>query len=315
MVWSTALIPDQGGRIALITGANSGLGFDTALALLQKNATVILGCRSIDKSEKARQELLSRTGFGRIELLEIDLADLVQVNKAADQIARKFKKLDLLINNAGVMAPPLTYSKQGLELQFAVNHLSHMALTLKLLPLMANQPGARVVTVSSGAQYMGKINWSDLQGECNYDPWASYSQSKLANVMFALELDQRLKNSNIDIASLSAHPGLARTNLQLTTIAANGSWQASIVYKIMNPIFQSSSMGALSQLLAATDLNAKSGEQYGPRFNLRGHPQLCKVASSALDKNERARLWEVSTELIGDLVEISRSKEFLCRNK
>ena len=315
MVWSIDSIPEQNGRIALITGANSGLGFDTAQALLEKNATVILGCRSIGKAENARQRLLSQTTSGTIELLEIDLADLVQVNKAADQMGRKFKKLDLLINNAGVMAPPRTCSKQGLELQFAVNHLSHMALTLKLLPLMAKQPGARVVTVSSGAQYMGKINWSDLQGESTYDPWASYSQSKLANVMFALELDQRLKEADIDIASLSAHPGLARTNLQPTTIAANGSWQSSIVYKFMNPIFQSSRMGALSQLLAATDPNAKSGEQYGPRFNLRGYPKLCEVAVSALDNTERTRLWEVSEKLIGDLVQTNQCKEILSKKK
>ena len=313
MDWSIDSIPEQNGRIALITGANSGLGFDTAQALLEKNATVILGCRSIEKAAEAREKLLSKTSCGTIELLEIDLADLVQVNKAADQVGGKFNKLDLLINNAGVMAPPRTCSKQGLEIQFAVNHLSHMALTLKLLPLMANQSGARVVTVTSGAQYMGKINWADLQGEDTYDPWASYSQSKLANVMFALELAQRLQESEIDIASLSAHPGLARTNLQPTTIAANGSWQASIVYKLMNPIFQSSRMGALSQLLAATDLRAKSGEQYGPRFNLRGYPKLCEVASSALDSKKRARLWELSEKLIGDFVQINRGKEILSK--
>ncbi len=315
MVWSIESIPEQKGRIALITGANSGLGFETAQALLERNATVILGCRSLEKAKEASERLLSNTSYGTIELLAIDLADLVQVNKAADQVGRKFQKLDLLINNAGVMAPPRTTSKQGFELQFAVNHLSHMALTLKLLPLMANQSGSRVVTVTSGAQYMGKINWSDLQGEGAYDSWASYSQSKLANVMFALELDQRLKEAEIDVASLSAHPGLARTNLQPTTLAANGSWQASIAYKLMNPIFQSSRMGALSQLLAATDPNAKSGEQYGPRFNLRGYPKLCKVASSALDNQGRKRLWEVSENLIADLVKIKRSKEILSKNK
>ncbi|WP_320674045.1 oxidoreductase [Prochlorococcus sp. MIT 1341] len=315
MVWSIDSIPEQNGRIALITGANSGLGFDTAEALLEKNATVILGCRSIKKAKEARDRLLSKTSYGTIELLNIDLSDLVQVNKAADQVGSVFQKLDLLINNAGVMAPPRTCSKQGLELQFAVNHLSHMALTLKLLPLMVNQSGARVVTVTSGAQYMGKINWSDLQGEENYDPWASYSQSKLANVMFSLELDQRLKESDVNIASLSAHPGLARTNLQPTTIAANGSWQASIAYKLMNPIFQSSRMGALSQLLAATDPKAKSGEQYGPRFNFRGYPNLCEVASSALNNKERKRLWEVSEKLIGDLVQINPTKEILSKNK
>ena len=315
MVWSIDLIPEQNGRIALITGANSGLGFDTAQALLEKNATVILGCRSIEKAEKARERLLTKTNCGTIELLGLDLADLVQVNTAAEQIENKFGKVNLLINNAGVMAPPRTISKQGLEIQFAVNHLSHMALTLKLLPLMAKQSGARVVTVSSGAQYMGKINWDDLQGKNSYDRWASYSQSKLANVMFALELDRRLKKSNTDISSLSAHPGLAKTNLQLTTINANESWQESIAYKIISPIFQSSRMGALPQLLAATDPNAKSGEQYGPRFNLRGYPNLCKVASSALDDDARARLWEISEKLIGNLVQINRSKEILGKNK
>ena len=315
MTWSINAIPSQEGRTVFVTGANSGLGFDTAQALLEQGATVILGCRTLEKAESSRQKLLDETDCGKIDVLEIDLADLEKVNKALDQIAVKYKKLDLLINNAGVMAPPRTCSKQGLEIQFAVNHLSHMALTLKLLPLMASQSGARVVTVSSGAQYMGKINWGDLQGENNYDPWASYSQSKLANVMFALELDQRLRQSDIDIASLSAHPGLARTNLQPTTIAANNSWQASIVYKLMNPIFQSSSMGDLSQLLAATDPNAKNGEQYGPRFNLRGYPKLCEVASSALDNNERERLWEKSEKLIGDLVQINRSKEILSKNK
>ena len=191
MIWSFESIPSQEGRIAFVTGANSGLGFDTAQALLEKGAIVVLGCRSLEKAENARQKLLNRTDSGNIEVLEIDLADLEKVNEAVDHMANKYRKLDLLINNAGVMAPPKTYTKQGYEIQFAVNHLSHMSLTLKLLPLLSKQAGSRVVTVSSGAQYMGKINWNDLQGQKNYDRWASYSQSKLANVMFALELNQR----------------------------------------------------------------------------------------------------------------------------
>lgn len=263
------------------------------------------------KAELARQKLLEQTPSANIELLEIDLGDLNQVDRAADQIAIKYKKLDLLINNAGVMAPPFTLSKQGLELQFAVNHLSHMALTLKLLPLMSKQDGARVVTVSSGAQYMGKINWNDLQGNNHYDRWASYSQSKLANVMFALELHKRLKKSNCNVASLSSHPGLARTNLQIASVAANGSWQEGFAYKLMGPMFQSSAMGSLPQLLAATDPNAKSGEQYGPRFNFRGYPKLCRVAPLALNMELREKLWELSLKLIRNFIQINSFKEIL----
>ena len=315
MTWSINSIPCQEGRIVFVTGANSGLGFETAQALLKNRATVILGCRTLKKALRARQELLDKTDSGNIEVLEIDLADLDKVNKALDQIACKYKKLDLLINNAGVMAPPQSFSNQGFELQFAVNHLSHMAVTLNLLPLLAQQPGGRVVTVSSGAQYIGKINMDDLQGKKKYDRWASYSQSKLANVMFALELSERLKESNINVASISVHPGLARTNLQSTSLTASKSFLEAIAYKLMQPIFQSSRMGALSQLLAATDPNAKSGEQYGPRFNFRGHPKLCRVAPSALKNDARAKLWEVSENLIGDFVDISRGKALLSKKK
>ncbi len=307
MVWSSELMPRQDGRIAFITGANSGLGFATAQALVEKGATVILGCRSLQKAQQARKKLLTKSENGHIEVLAIDLADLENVSLAIDYMVSKYQKLDLLINNAGVMAPPRTVSKQGFEIQLAVNHLSHMALTLMLLPLLSKQLGARVVTVSSGAQYMGKINWDDLQGAEQYDRWASYSQSKLANVMFALELNERLKSSNLAVASLSAHPGLARTNLQSNSVKSNGSWQEALAYKLMNPLFQSSSMGSLPQLLAAIDPSAQGGEQYGPQFNFRGYPKLCQIARSALNKQDRERLWNVSYSLIKDFVNINNS--------
>ncbi|KGG14161.1 MULTISPECIES: oxidoreductase [Prochlorococcus] len=313
MTWSFNSIPCQEGRIAFITGANSGLGLDTAYALLSKGATVILGCRNIEKAEQAREKLVDGTGSQTVEVLQIDLSDLENVNRALEKIALKYTKLDLLINNAGVMAPPQTFSKQRLELQFAVNHISHMALTLNLLPLLAKKPGGRVVTVSSGAQYMGKINWEDLQGEKKYDRWKAYSQSKLANVMFALELSERIKAACLDLASLAAHPGLARTNLQSTSIKSNGSWQEAIAYKLINPIFQSSRMGSLPQLLAATNHNAKNGEQYGPRFNFRGHPKICRIAPLALNSDARAQLWSVSEKLIESFVDITQGKKLLSR--
>tara|TARA_Y100001968_G_scaffold121910_2_gene110957 strand:+ start:367 stop:1305 length:939 start_codon:yes stop_codon:yes gene_type:complete len=311
MNWSIDSIPNQEGRIVLITGANSGLGFETAKALIQKGATVILGCRSINKAIKARQELSLESNCSNIELLEIDLSDLKAVELAGNQLLEKLPKLDVLINNAGVMAPPLTKSRQGLEIQFAVNHLSHMALTLKLLPLLAKQKGSRVVTISSGAQYFAAMNWNDLQGETRYDRWGSYAQSKLANVMFALELNSRLNKAAINVDSLLAHPGLARTNLQPKSIKANNSWQESLAYKLMGPLFQSSTMGSLPQLLAATYNKAKGGEQYGPRFNFRGAPEICKIAPLALKVQERERLWDISERLIANIVEVNLGKDIL----
>ena len=307
MDWKINHIPDQSGRVVLVTGANSGLGFETAKALLCKGATVIMGCRSMDKGLYARKTLLQITSKGNIDLLELDLADLIEVNRAANQLISKYDRLDLLINNAGLMAPPRTLSNQGLEIQFAVNHLAHMALTLILMPLLSKTSGSRVVTVTSGAQYMGEISWDDLQGEKLYDRWAFYSQSKLANVMFALELENRLRNAKHNVSSMLAHPGLARTNLQLTSISANNSWQESLAYKFMGPFFQSAEMGVLPQLFAATDPKAQGGEQYGPRFNISGYPKLCRNAPLALRKEERERLWKVSETLIANQIELSES--------
>ena len=188
-------IPNQSGRVFLVTGANSGLGFETSKVLLGKGATVIMACRSLIKGELAKQSLIKINKTGNIHLLKLDLADLNEVIKFSAVVKNRFGFLDVLINNAGIMAPPHTFSKQGFEIQFAVNHLAHMALTLELLPLMTRIKGSRVVTVTSGAQYMGKIAWEDLQGGVNYNRWGSYSQSKLANVMFALELEKKLRSN------------------------------------------------------------------------------------------------------------------------
>ena len=298
MGWKVEDIPDQKGRVALVTGANSGLGLETAKALLDKGAKVIMACRSLPRGEAVRQIILQKNDSANLDLVQLDLADLASVRRAAEQIESQYSRLDLLINNAGVMAPPKTLSKQGLELQFAVNHLGHMALTLKLLPLLAKQHGARVVTVTSGAQYMGRIAWDDLQGIKQYDRWAAYSQSKLANVMFALELDKRARKSTSGIASLLAHPGLARTNLQSKSVAANKSWQEDFAYRLMDPMFQSAAMGSLAQLHAATAPTAQSGEQYGPRFNFRGYPKLCRIAPLALREGDCQRLWSISEKLL-----------------
>ena len=288
----------QNKRIFLITGANSGLGYETSKFLLKKGATVIMCCRDLNKGERARQELLKFNFPGNIELFTLDLSDLKEVKELAQSIKNKFNSLDVLINNAGIMAPPKTFTKQGFEIQFGVNHLAHMFLTLELLPMLKEKKNSRVVTVTSGVQYFGKIQWDDLQGNIKYDRWFSYAQSKLANVMFGLELNSKLKRINSQTSSLLAHPGFARTNLQPKSVEANQSWQEELAYKLMDPMFQSAKMGAMPQIAAATLNTAKGGEQYGPRFSFRGLPEKCMNAPKALNKNARKRLWEISENLI-----------------
>ena len=297
MPWTCADIPDQSGRTALITGANSGLGLETARALAQRGARVVLACRSLAKAEAACQEL-GANGGGELIPLELDLADLVSVRRGAAAVAERWGAIDLLINNAGVMAPPRQLSAQGFELQFAVNHLGHFALTQQLLPVL--RPGARVVHVSSGASYFGRIAFDDLQGEQRYDAWAAYAQSKLANMMTALELQRRLDVQGAKVLSIAAHPGLARTNLQPTSVAARGSKLEALAYKLMDPLFQSAAMGALPQLYAATAPQAEPGGFYGPGGlgNLKGYPKACRIAPAALESEACSRLWSVSEQLI-----------------
>ncbi|MCT0247743.1 oxidoreductase [Synechococcus sp. CS-205] len=299
MTWTTSDIPEQSGRIALITGANSGLGLESARALSAHGATVVLACRSRQKGAEARTELLPTATAG-LEVLELDLANLASVRDAARWMADQYGRLDLLLNNAGVMGTPRTQTRDGFELQFGTNHLGHFALTTALLPLLDERPGSRVVTVTSGAQYFGRIAFDDLMGERRYDRWKAYSQSKLANVMFALELQQRLTAAGSTTISLAAHPGLARTNLQPTSVAANGSKLESFAYRLMDPLFQSAAMGALPQLFAATAPEAKGGEHYGPDQwgGMRGWPTEVRLAPAALDPAQRRRLWEVSETLI-----------------
>ena len=298
MPWTTAEIPDQTGRIALITGANSGLGLESARALAGHGATVVLACRSRRKGEVARDALLP-AATGGLEVLELNLADLASVRAGAHWLADQYGRLDILLNNAGVMGTPRRLTHDGFELQFGTNHLGHFALTKALLPLLDERPGARVVTVTSGAQYFGRIAFDDLQGEARYDRWAAYGQSKLANVMFALELQQRLTAAGRPAISLAAHPGLARTNLQPASVAAANSKLEGLAYRLMDPLFQSAAMGALPQLYAATAPEARGGEHYGPDQwgGMRGWPTQVRIAPAALDPNQRRRLWEVSEAL------------------
>jgi protochlorophyllide reductase len=297
--WTTASIPDLSGRLALVTGASSGLGLETCRALAAHGATVVMACRSRQRGEAARQALLPDLNGGALDLLDLDLADLTSVRRAAAVVGERYGRLDLLINNAGVMAPPRTLSRDGFELQFATNHLGHFVLTLLLLPLLRQSPAARVVHVTSGAQYFGRIAFDDLQGEQRYDRWSAYSQSKLANVMTAVELQQRLQAEGSGVLSLAAHPGLARTNLQPTSVAMNGSPIEAFAYRLMGPLFQSAAMGALPQLYAATAPEATPAGHYGPDQlgGMKGYPKPVRMAPAAQEASQRQRLWQVSEEL------------------
>ena len=290
-------MPDQAGRVVLITGANSGLGLESARALAARGARVLLACRTLEKAAAAQRNL---GPLGEAcEPLALDLSDLEAVAAAAQQLQQRHGHLDLLLANAGVMAPPRTLTRQGFELQFGVNHLAHYLLTRLLLPLLRAQPGARVVHVTSGAQYFGRLAFDDPNGERRYDRWAAYGQSKLANVAFALELQRRLSAAGWPVWSLAAHPGLARTNLQPASVAASGAALEAWAYRLMDPLFQSAAMGALPQLFAATASEAEPGGHYGPsRFGgLNGWPAPALVAPAARDPHQGARLWQLSEQL------------------
>lgn len=302
MAWSLTDIPDQRGRIALITGANSGLGLETARALAARGATVILACRSEERAETARQELAAQAR-GDLDILPLDLADLRSVANAAATVARRCDHLDLLINNAGVMALPRQLSPDGYERQFATNHLGHFALTCALLPLLNATAGSRVVTVTSGAHHFGRIAFDDLQGDSHYDRWRAYAQSKLANTMFALELQDRLRRQGSGTLSLAAHPGVARTGLQARSVAASGKASEGLAYRLMAPLFQDAAQGAWSQLYAATAPGLEGGELWAPSalLEMRGTPGRGRLPAAALQRETRERLWEISETLCTQL--------------
>ena len=297
--WDTKNIPNLEGKTALITGSNSGLGYYTAKALAEKNCHIILLCRTQEKSIDTKNKLQKLIPQAQLSTIGMEMADFNDVSSKCDQISNEFDKLDLLINNAGIMHPPKTLNSQGYEIQFAVNHLSHMLLTLKLIPLLEKIKNSRIVTVTSLAQFFGKVGWKNLKAEDYYNKQESYATSKLANIMFALELSQKLEEK--DILSLAAHPGIAKTNL-FNAQRPNPSRIEKFSLELFSPIFQSAEMGALPQLYAATSKSVKSGDHYGPKFNFRGYPKLSKTSSEALNVAERKSLWNKSLEIISEFI-------------
>ncbi len=285
-------MPDLSGRTALVTGANSGLGFHTALELSRHGARVLLACRSPQRAEQALGRLSLAGGKG--ELVTLDLSSLASVRAAAAEVAGRVEILDLLVNNAGVMAPPRTLTEDGFELQLGTNHLGHFALAGRLLPLLLAAPAARVVTVSSGAHRMGSIAFDDLMGERSYRRWGAYGQSKLANLLFTRELDRRFGDR---LTAVAAHPGYAATHLQ----TGQGQPLLEALMRVGNAtIAQSDAAGAWPTLYAATAEGVRGGQYFGPGlFELRGHPKQVGRSAAAQDDAAAARLWTVSAELTG----------------
>jgi len=291
---------DQQDRIVAITGANSGLGLASACAFAEAGAQVILACRNPERGGIARRQVARVASGAPPILLELDLADLQSVQQASEQLKQTVDHLDVLMNNAGVMALPLRRTAQGHEMQFGTNHLGHFALTARLLPLLLSSPNARVVTTSSGAHRMGKMRWQDLDSQNAYQKWPAYGQSKLANLMFSFELQRQAVSAKVNLSSMAAHPGYAATHLQAVGPELGGKALMGKIMDVANAAFaQSAEQGALPQLFAATSPDAVGGCYYGPGglAEMRGAPQLVKPTSSALKTEEWARLWSVSEEL------------------
>jgi NAD(P)-dependent dehydrogenase (short-subunit alcohol dehydrogenase family) len=296
--WTTADIPDQSGRVAVITGANTGLGFWTAAALADKGAHVVLAIRNLDKGKEAASAITAKNPNAVVTLQQLDLTSLDAIRETADELKAAYQRIDLLINNAGVMYTDKDTTKDGFELQFGTNHLGHFAFTGLLLDGLLPVDGSRVVTVSSiGHRILAKIHFDDLQWERSYNRVRAYGQSKLANLMFTYELQRRLAAKRAPTVALAAHPG--GSNTELTRNIPNLLKPA---VDVVWPLFsQSAEMGALPTLRAATDPAAQGGQYYGPDGigEQRGHPKVVQSSKQSHDDAQQRRLWEVSEELTG----------------
>jgi NAD(P)-dependent dehydrogenase (short-subunit alcohol dehydrogenase family) len=299
--WTTNDIPSLAGKLAVITGATGGLGYETALVLAQKGAEVVLTGRNERKGSDALAAIRARAPAANISYMALDLSSLAKINTFVTEFSAGHDRIDILVNNAGVMAPNTRQvTDDGFELQFGTNYLGHFALTARALPLLAKSRSPRLVQLSSGYAAMGKINLDDLQAKAGYRPYTAYAQSKLAMLMFALELQRQSDRAGWGLVSTAAHPGVARTDL-----IANGpgtSGLSGVVTSIIIPLIsQTSADGALPQLFAATSPDVRPGGYYGPSnmFELKGPPKDAKIPGVAKDTSVAARLWSASEQLTG----------------
>ena len=304
--WNENDIPDQTGRIAIVTGANTGLGFDTARALAEHGAHVVLAVRDITKGNAAAGRIAKAAPKASVKVHKLDLGSLESVRTAAAELAAEYPRLDLLINNAGVMYPsPRQTTADGFELQFGTNHLGHFALTGLLFDTLKRKQGARIVTISSVAATMGKLDFDDLQSVEGYNRWRAYGQSKLANLVFAMDLQSLIRQAGLDMASIAAHPGVSNTNLTAAGNDLDSGWLGLLSKPFLALsdllIAQDAAHGALPTLFAATEPGLTGGEYIGPDGlrQYRGSPTIVAPRRLALDSGTGDRLWKASTELTG----------------
>lgn len=290
--WAFDDIPDQSGRIVLVTGANSGIGYETARQLAARHAHVVMACRSLDKAEAAKARIVKDMPDASLQVMPLDLSSLASVKAFAEAFQAEHDRLDLLINNAGVMIPPFSITEEGFELQFGTNHLGHFALTGLLLPLINRTPEARIVTLSSEAHRLGKIDFDNLNAEKGYAKWPFYGQSKLANLLFTYELQRHLEAAGHTTIAVAAHPGWTATNLQRHT----GLVAFFNRFFAMQP-----EQGALPTLFAATAPSVSGGTFYGPDgfLEMNGYPTQVQSSPRSHDRAVATRLWTVSEQLTG----------------
>jgi NAD(P)-dependent dehydrogenase (short-subunit alcohol dehydrogenase family) len=300
MSWTAADIPDQTGRVAVVTGANGGLGLETARELARKGATVVMGVRKQEKAEVAAADIKAEISDARLELRELDLASLSSVKAFAERAVGEHPTIDLLVNNAGVMAIPHELTADEFEMQFGTNHLGHFALTAQLLSALIHTPGARIVTVTSTARHVAtKLDSDDLNMDENYSPWGAYGRSKIANMNFALELNGRLESVGAPAVSLVAHPGFSNTDLQAHSAREHGGASQRFSARTVHWVGIPPSKGALPQLRAATDPEAGGGELYAPRWVNTGSPVRRPVTGWRNRPDDMETLWGVSEDATG----------------
>ena len=304
MGWTTADVPDLTGKVAIVTGANSGLGYHTTLALAQHGAHVVLACRAREKTEKAMADVRQAAPSARLEFMALDLSDLASIRSFAKDFLARHPRLDILCNNAGVMALPLARTKDGFEMQIGTNHLGHFALTGLLLERLKSTPGSRVVNVASLAhRWTRGLNLDDLNFETSrYLKWDAYGKTKFANLVFTYELDRRLKAAGANVTVVAAHPGYSATNLGVAGPAMEKSALGKLMMDLGNALFaQRADQGALPQIYAATMPDVRGGDYWGPDGfrQLRGGPKKVGSRRETRDPQTAARLWELSEKLTG----------------
>ncbi len=298
--WTKNNIPDLSGKRIIVTGGNSGLGYESVKAFAENGAEVILTARTIENGENAKAEIVKGKISGSIKIVELDLADLGSVKKFADQIKKEYDKLDILLNNAGIMMTPYHKTKDGFEGQMGTNHLGHFALTGLLFDLIKETKGSRVINVSSNAHKWGKMDFDNLLFEegKDYSPIKAYSRSKLSNILFTNELQRKFEENDINSIAAAAHPGTSETNLARYL---ENKWYFKILYPLVKGMFQDAAMGALPQIRASVDPNVKGGDYYGPdgKREIKGYPVKVETSKTSQNISDAKKLWERSEELTG----------------